>query len=292
MSNNNSKLITRKNLTKKEMNDPTLDAVDFVTKCKSTVDNTELINLLQGELGKLRILLENHIDPDALRGFIKTVHRGLYHTSKSMQSEKYYWYGHYVAQMHAVLDNSLQETKEKALLAEITARSAFAPIMCHLYKNGACQHKVLANALKMNKSNLSKEMDKMVTIGLVNKIKGGKFVYYELTQKGYVFLNKHYQFSQKLHSHSMSVQENHAANSSYQISDILSRKSITRKKQFDYCFYYLSHENSKKQLLVVEAKKERNDEPQNPFSETKNRYDFEDLDFEDSHFERRMTYVQ
>lgn len=292
MNNHDVKLKIRKAVARKEADNPKLDAVDFVTKCKSIANTTELQNLLQGELGKLKLLLANQVEVDLIKNFVMTVRRGLHHTSKSMEAEQYYWYGYYVAQMQAVLDSSLQETTDNALFMAISARTAFAPIMHHLYEVGACQHKVLADVLHMNKSNLSKEMEKMVAVGLVNKIKGGKFVHYELTQQGYTLLNRYYQINHGFHTHNTPVQNQYITEVSRQILLALNRNPADNETRFDYSYYFFIQEELKRQLLVIEPVKEENDESQFLLEGGKNYCDFEDLSFERHHVERSVTYVQ
>ncbi|MBR4290532.1 MAG: winged helix-turn-helix transcriptional regulator [Oscillospiraceae bacterium] len=291
MNDRDTKLKIRKYLSRREEDISKLDAVAFVTKCKSVIDITELQNVLQGELGKLKLLLANHAEAELIRSFVKTVHRGLLHASESMEAEQYYWYGHYVALMQAVLGSSHQETKDNTLFVEMTARTAFAPIMRHLYEVGACQHKVLADVLHMNKSNLTKEMDRLVASGLVNKIKGGKFVHYELTQQGYTLMNKYYQISPKHHTHNAVVQNQYVLEVPRQVRHNISRQPIDTEAFFDYSSYSFSQKELRNQLRIVDSVKEENNVPQPLLEVTKDYCDFEELSIEKYPVKRSATYV-
>ena len=291
MKNNDVKLRVRKDLVKRPGEPPKLDAVDFVTQCGSTADITELQNLLQGALGRLKLLLANFTELELIKNYVKIVQRGLHHASRSMEAEQFYWYGHYVAQMQAVIDNSLRERKADALFTEITARASFGPIMRQLYELGVCQHKVLADMLHMNKSNLSKEMDKLVAVGLVSKIKGSKFVHYELTQQAYTFLNQYYAVNQVIHAPPKPMRKQYVPESSQQVGLTLRTKIEDREKHFDYSVYFRAQEDLRKQLPTRESEKDKMDEPLLLPNATKDFGDFEDLSFEKRDFERSATYV-
>ena len=175
-------------------------AVQFVAEC-TAADTATLNNKLRLALAKLRLEMKQKEPSESTKQYVRIVVKGLHFASDSTGMERFYSYGRFTAQIENLLEDAMAQKRERDINTGVTARTAFAPIVRYLYRNGACQQKEIVADLHMDKANLSREMTKLEESGFVNKTKGSKFVYYELTQRGYIYCNRYFELKRTMEPH-------------------------------------------------------------------------------------------
>lgn len=127
---------------------------------------------------------------DVLESFIHIVYKGFYHKSECANALRYFYWGYFAREQEEVIRNASKDCRAKAI-SIISSKKHFTDIIFYLYTNGCSQQRDLVKYLGVDKSNLSRLLRDLVNCGLVNKMSGPKYVFYELTQEGYNYFKQH-----------------------------------------------------------------------------------------------------
>lgn len=221
-------------------------AVDFVNTCENlSIDDLRI------KLSANISSLENSIKSTALedlKTYVRIVYKGFYTKSERAQALKYFYMGYHIRKQEELLQKA-ESTHLQATINSIASTKHFSRIMAFLYENGCSQQKTIVDALSINKSNLTKKMHSLVSCGLVSKTGGLKYVFYELTPRGYLY-----------------CKQNNISNNS---SDNISKKQLQIAKDATQLHKELLHTSlDEPQILeytnaehITEIKKQTENEP-------------------------------
>lgn len=110
---------------------------------------------------------------------------------------RYYYYGMY----HAKVDQLHDELIKKRAISkvqEVENRKYFSQIMTILYEREVVRQCDLAKELRIERANLSREMDLLISAGLAEEKKTSKLKLYNLSAHGYEYCNKYFSAKEKL----------------------------------------------------------------------------------------------
>lgn len=162
-------------------------AVSFVKTCEKLS-----VEELRRELSKSISQLKSEIkscDVDMYRHYVNIVYKGFHRKSELADALRYFYWGYNIREQEELL-REIERMQIKSAVSLVASTKHFSTIMKFLYENGCSQQKVVSSTLRINKSNLSKIMNELVSCGLVNKTVGPKCVFYELTANGYNYFRK------------------------------------------------------------------------------------------------------
>lgn len=151
------------------------------------------LNQLEYHLGKMTVDVMVEMRPAALEeisSFLRIISQKLRHECRKEGAWRYYLYGRYDSAQERLLKD-LMKKNEEIQIESILARKNVKDILRILYRNGCIQQNALAEELNLGVPNLSRLMDDLIEANLVEKKKGTKFVFYDLSQKGYMLYNQY-----------------------------------------------------------------------------------------------------
>lgn len=164
------------------------NAVKWVIQCEKTPIDT-LWKSLSAYVSQLKIASSLNM-LDVLESFIHIVYKGFYHKSESANALRYFYWGYFAREQEEIVRNASKDCKAKAI-SIISSKKHFSDIIFYLYTNGCSQQRDLVKYLGVDKSNLSRLLMDLVNCGLIIKMSGPKYVFYELTQEGYTYFKQH-----------------------------------------------------------------------------------------------------
>ena len=126
-----------------------------------------------------------------IRPFLRVISKRVQVESKKAGAWRYYLYGRYDGQQEYLFEQLLKKEK-KLHTEEILSRKNVARVIKYLYANGYTQQAQIAKDLQIDVGNMVKLMDLLLEEELVEKTKGAKFVFYDLTQRGKTICNQYY----------------------------------------------------------------------------------------------------
>lgn len=141
----------------------------------------------------LHSIQEISFQPTISASLLSSVHIFLRILSQKIQQEsrdhgawRYYLYGKFDSHQEKLFDELIQK-RETFHRKEILSKKHVASILKYLYDNGVSRQSSLAKNLEIDRSNLSRIMDQLISEELVEKGYGSStsIAMYELTQKGY-----------------------------------------------------------------------------------------------------------
>ena len=103
---------------------------------------------------------------------------------------KYYYMGEFYAEIRQ-LEGMLIDYTETTTQEAVSKRKNFLSIISIIYKEQMIRQVDLARLLKMDRSNLSREMDVLVAAGFVEQRKSGKYKLYNLSAQGIRYYSKY-----------------------------------------------------------------------------------------------------
>lgn len=152
----------------------------------------EVRNRLTGIVRQIKeALTEDRVNKNlqVYLGLAEEISTALRKNARKNDALRYYYFGMY----QALIENLQEEHIKKETLAvehEATSRKHFSRIMQALYAKDFQHLSGLARELKIDKANLSREMEYLILAGFVEQTKSTKFRFYNLSARGYVYYNR------------------------------------------------------------------------------------------------------
>lgn len=127
---------------------------------------------------------------ETFESFIHIIYKGFYRKSEYANALRYFYWGYFAREQEELVQDASRNIKAKAI-SVISSKKYFTDIIFYLYTNGCSQQRDIVKYLGADKSNLSRLLRDMVNCGLIIKMSGPKYVFYELTQEGYTYFKQH-----------------------------------------------------------------------------------------------------
>lgn len=130
---------------------------------------------------------------DSINIFLRIISKKLQQESQNANAWRYFLYGRFDAQQEHLFQKLFDKSKNSQR-ENVLARKNVTSILQFLYANGASRPSLISKSLNIDRSNLSRIMDLLVTEELVEKTKSehSNIVIYELTSEGYQICTKYY----------------------------------------------------------------------------------------------------
>lgn len=167
------------------------DAESFVTDCVSADgDASSVYQKLMGAVARVAEQLSrlNHTEVHEQMQFLSIVAKGLRRNTAVNGAFRFFYFGQF--QTHVdMLEQELERSLSEEEILSVASRKHFAPIMQLLYANQLCRQQELSDKLGIDRSNLSREMQRLENSGLVDSRTVGRSRYYLLTPRGRRYYN-------------------------------------------------------------------------------------------------------
>lgn len=115
---------------------------------------------------------------------LTSIAKGLRRNTEEHHTFRFFYFGQFQARVEQ-LEQELEHSFSEMRVMSVANRKHFAPIMRLLYSEQVCQQQKLADKLRIDRSNLSRELRHLEDSGLAESTTvGGRFRYYRLTPQG------------------------------------------------------------------------------------------------------------
>lgn len=171
------RLCTNENISDADVYESLMAVLRTLTDCKTSLSSTEQ---MQAGLANAKYV------SSTLRKF-----------ARRKKALRYYYFGVYHAKVDQMLDELVQK-RTISKIQEVGNRKYFSQIMTILYERNVVRQCDLAKELHIERANLSREMDLLVSVGLVEEKKTSKLKLYNLSAYGYEYCNKFFAAKEKL----------------------------------------------------------------------------------------------
>ncbi len=128
---------------------------------------------------------------------LSRIAKGLRRNTEDNHAVRYYYFGQFQTRVDMLLQE-LEHSRAEAQILSVACRKHFAQIMQLLYTERVCRQQELSDKLKIDRSNLSREMRRLLESGLVEARTAGRFRYYQLTPQGRLYYNKYLAMKSRL----------------------------------------------------------------------------------------------
>lgn len=162
------------------------DAESFVMDCVSPDEDAS--SVYQKLMGTIARVTEEISRPDdaevyAHVKYLSRIAKGLRKNTADNCAFRFFYFGQF--QTHVdMLEQELDRDRSEVQILAVANRKHFAPIMQLLYTDQVCQQQELSDKLGIDRSNLSREMQRLLDSGLVDSRTVGRSRYYMLTPQG------------------------------------------------------------------------------------------------------------
>lgn len=114
---------------------------------------------------------------------LSSIAKGLRRNVEEKHAFHFFYFGQFQAHVEQ-LEQELEHSFSEMRVLSVAGRKHFAPIMRMLYTEQICQQQKLSDKLKIDRSNLSRELRRLEDSGLAEVTAIGRSRYYHLTPQG------------------------------------------------------------------------------------------------------------
>lgn len=138
--------------------------------------------------------------------YLARIAKGLRRNTELNRAFRFFYFGQFQTHVE-LLERRLEELWSEEQLLFVAGRKYFAPIMQLLYTEQVCQQQRISKLLKIDRSNLSRELQRLMYSGLVDSSKAGRFRYYRLTPQGQRYYNRYLTMKSQLEEQTNLLQD-------------------------------------------------------------------------------------
>lgn len=120
--------------------------------------------------------------------YLAKIAKGLRKSVEAHHAFRFFYFGQFQAQVD-LLEQKMEDIHSESQVLSVAGRKHFASIMRLLYTEKVCQQQYISNKLKINRSNLSRELQRLERSRLVESTSAGRFRYHQLTPQGRRYYN-------------------------------------------------------------------------------------------------------
>lgn len=158
------------------------NAIHFVNRCRGfSID--QLVNQLDTYINVLRNAIKGQ-QWEEVEPVVHVIIKGFKRICQETDALKYYYLGYYSHLQEDLIESFTKNLLQDKLQQIVTTKHT-QEILEYLFESGCSRQSEIAKKFRLNRSNLSRKMDLMVSNSLVIKRSGTKCVFYELSAKGY-----------------------------------------------------------------------------------------------------------
>lgn len=213
------------------------DAQAIVAECVSADTHAAHVQQkLAGVIARAREELPQMGDAQADRYLqcLAKAARGLRRNTEDNLAFRYFYFGHFQAHVEQLGRELGVRRCEEQVLA-VANRKHFAAIMQRLYAGRVCRQQELANKLGIDRSNLSREMQRLEGSGLVEAMTVGRPRYYRLTPQGRRYYHSYLVMKSQLEEQTYSPGDRSPAEEKLRIGDYSLQRSMPSARERPGC---------------------------------------------------------